>query len=379
MSRVAIITNIPSPYRVDLYDHLQKNYTDNEYHIIYTAAGEDNRSWSVDKEKLGNSTILDSTVIKVRGRLDDRYIHLPLKIIPALDRIAPDVVIAMEYNPAAIQALLWCRLHKKKFIHLTDGTLLSEQSIGRVQKFLRKFIITRSDACIASSTKAKEKLLFWGADERKIFISLLTMDIRQFTDDPKDGSAAGGRGGRSNTILYVGSFVKRKGLDLLFSALKKLNCDYELHIVGNGTEEDTLLLKKTAEDLGIDDKIKWCGFKTGRDLVEEYKKAGVFVLPTRVDCYGLVLLEALCAGTGIVSSKYADGAYDIVSEGETGYIVDPYNAEEMAGAIQRIVEDEALQRAFAAKNPEAADRFSFAAVSEGYEDAVRFVTETQDR
>ena len=92
----------------------------------------------------------------------------------------PDVVIAMEYNPAALQALWWCRRNGKKFIHLTDGTLFSERNIGKIQKVTRKIITKNCDAAIASSTRAKEKLLAWGVPEEKIFVSLLTVDVQAY-------------------------------------------------------------------------------------------------------------------------------------------------------------------------------------------------------
>lgn len=62
-----------------------------------------------------------------------------------LTRINPDVVIAWEYNPSALKALLWCKCHGRKFIHLTDGTLHSERNIGHVQKLMRHIIIRHAD------------------------------------------------------------------------------------------------------------------------------------------------------------------------------------------------------------------------------------------
>ena len=161
MSKIAIITNIPAPYRVDLFYYLQTHINEHSFHVIYTSAGEDNRAWTVQEEKMRNTRILDTRVVKLRGKLDTRYIHLPGNVGNVLNELAPDAVIASEYNPAAMQALLWAKTHRKKFIHWTDGTLHSERNIGTVQKLTRKIICANADACIASSTKAKEKLLAW--------------------------------------------------------------------------------------------------------------------------------------------------------------------------------------------------------------------------
>lgn len=175
-----MITNIPAPYRVDLFYYIQTMVKEHELYVIYTNEKEGNRLWNIAGDKLLNSYILHSKVIELEGIIDKRFVHLPASIGKKLHEIEPDVVIAMEYNPAALQALWWCKRNKKKFVHLTDGTLFSERNIGKIQKLARKIITKNCDAAIASSTRAKEKLLVWGVPEEKIFISLLTVDIQPY-------------------------------------------------------------------------------------------------------------------------------------------------------------------------------------------------------
>ena len=229
-NKVVIVTNIPAPYRVDLFYYMQTHFSEYEFHIIYTNKTEDNRQWFFDENKLLNSIILHSKVIKIKGKLDNRYIHLPVNVMSCLNRISPDIVIGFEYNVAAIQSLAWCKIHNKGFVHLTDGTLYSERNIGKMQMLARKIIIKNADAYIASSLKAKEKLIAWGAAEKEIFTSLLTVDISQYGNLKRE--VCPGR------ILYVGSMIKRKGLDLLIKALPYLCTEFNLHIVGNGTKDE---------------------------------------------------------------------------------------------------------------------------------------------
>ena len=79
MKRIVLITNIPSPYLVDLFDYMHRNLTEYEFHVIYTSRTEDNRLWNIDEEKMKNSHVLKSRVLKIRKKLDDRYIHLRRK------------------------------------------------------------------------------------------------------------------------------------------------------------------------------------------------------------------------------------------------------------------------------------------------------------
>lgn len=361
MSRISIVTNIPAPYRVEFFYYLQTHWTEDQVSVIYTSQSEDNRHWTVPEERILNSDFLGSRVVKIPTGMDVRYLHLPRSIGRILSSQRPDVVVASEYNPAALQSLLWCKRHGVKFVHWTDGTLYSERNIGTMQKLTRKIVCANADAGIASSTRAKEKLLAWGVPEERLFTSLLTVDVSRFRN--LELTQVPGR------LLYVGSMIPRKGLDLLMDSLRYVNQPFSLHIVGNGDSEQIQALKRQAQAAGFGDKLVFRGFLEGQALLEEYRQARAFVLPTREDCFGLVLLEAMCTGISVVSSKYADGAYDVLEGAANGFIADPFQPEEFAAAIARALEAPAEpQRA----KEQILERFSFEAVSRGFRDAVEF-------
>lgn len=364
MKKILFVTNIPSPYSADLFYYLQSSIKKYKFYVLYTHETEDNRKWTIDKEKLKNTIILKSRILKVKTKLDIRYIHIPGKVFNTISRVNPDMVIAWEYNIAAVQSMIWCKRHNKKFISVTEGTLLTESNLWLIQKITRKMILSTANAFLVSGIKAKEKLLSWGVKKEKIFTELLTVDVNNFV--------GGHREVKKNIILYVGSLVKRKGVDLLISALPLIENNYVLRIVGNGTEDEISTLKKIADSLNVSDKIEWCGFKEGKDLVKEYKEAAVFVLPTREDCFGLVLLEALASGVPIVASKYADGAYDIVLPGKNGLMVDPYKKEELAEAIDFVLGNPKIWPEWEQYSAEIVKKFSYPEVSKGIIDAIEF-------
>lgn len=328
-NRVVMLNNIPSPYCVDLFSFLADTYRDLEFHFIFTSRAEDNRNWKLEEGRLHNVTFLQSKVFKLKTAHDHRYIHFPANIKKELDRIDPAVVIAKEYNPSALQSLSWCKARKRKYIHVTEGTLYSERSLNFIQKASRKKIIRDADFCLGSGIKAKEKLLYWGAPEEKTDIALLTFNLAPFRNignDPKNGR-----------LLYVGSLVERKGLDLLLRALPYVPSVNILHIVGGGSEEEKTNLVQLAEELKINDRIVWKGYREGEALLTEYREAQALVLPAREDCFGLVMLEAMAAGLPVIASEYADGAYDIVQDGRNGLIADPYVAKAFGEAIETVL------------------------------------------
>lgn len=193
---------------------------------------------------------------------------------------------------------------KADSIHQLDGWNLEfRKNIGKVQRLSRSYIIKRAAAFVASSTASKQAQIAYGADEKKCFLSYLTVDIQKYLREKED------YGGRE--LLYVGSLIQRKGLDLLLPALAETSEDIHLTIVGEGQERQ--LLTEQAGKLGITDRIRFLGYVEGEPLRELYHNADVFILPTREDCFGLVILEAMCASLPVISSKYADGAFDLVA------------------------------------------------------------------
>lgn len=362
MKRAVFITNIPSPYRVDFFAYLQKNFPEYEFHIIFSGAGMENRKWSVELEGLEHTIFLKSRTIVIRKRFDDRYIFLPTGVEKSLHEINPDMVFAMEYNPTILRAVHWCKRHKVPFVSWTDGTLNSEKNIGKIQRLSRNYIIKRAAAFVASSTASKETQVAYGADPAKCFISYLTVDINKYLAK-KDSYGA-------RQMIYVGSLIQRKGLDLLMPALAKTSEDIRLIIVGEGQEK--LALEEQIAKLGLESRVEFKGFVEGEALRELYKSSDVFIIPTREDCFGLVILEAMCASLPVISSKYADGAKDLIEEGENGYIVDPEDADALAKVIERIFSEGKLT-GMGACSYKKAQEFSFAHVAEGAIAALKYV------
>ena len=360
MKHVAIITNIPAPYRVDFFDYLKKNDTDYQFTIIYSSKNEDNRKWDIEQEKMNTSVFLESKTIKIKKRYDTKYIHIPWGVADVLDRIAPDVVVGSEYNPTIIQALQYCRKKEIPFVSWTDGTLFSERNINFVQKFLRKYVIKHAASYIASSTKSKEAQIFYGAQEDKSHVSFLAVDIEKYIQEP------GGQG--NGKILCVGSLIERKGIDLLLKALAKVKRDYSLYLAGDGAEKASL--KELAEELKISDKVHFLGQLNRDELLKHYADSDLFILPTREDCFALVILEAMCSGLPIVCSKYADGAYDLIEEGKNGFIVDPYDETGFAESIEKVLGSKELRDDMKKNSNEILERFRFANIAKGYMEAI---------
>ncbi|MCR5215976.1 MAG: glycosyltransferase [Lachnospiraceae bacterium] len=360
--KIAIITNVPSPYRVDFFYYLQTHVKEHEFHVIYSSATQKSRSWHADEERIVNATMLKSWNIRMKRRYDTRDIFIPHGVEKALKEIGPDVVVAMEYNPTVLLACHYCRKHHIPYISWSDGTTYSERNCSKVQKFARRYIIPRACAFIGSSTRARENQIALGADPGKCFQSNLTVDIEKYQRKPATST--------KKRLISVGGLILRKGNDLLLEALAKTSSDMELLLVGEGIEKERL--EEQVTRLGLTDRVRFAGFLEGDALYRAYAESGAFVLATREDCYGLVILEAMCAHLPVIVSKYADGAVDLVEDGVTGRIVDPEDADGFARALEDVFANESQRATMGEKAYEKSFEFTFEKVSQGYLEAIAY-------
>lgn len=363
MKKVLIISNIPSPYRTALYTYLQKSQTQYRFQVLYTSRREADRAWTTQDELL-DTFFQDSRVVSVKGGeiggTATRFIHIPRGLGSMLNRLSPDVIIGSEYNLSAVEAFLWARRRHISYINLTDGTLRSETYIGTVQKLTRRLIISGADAFLASSTKAKEKLLHWGAKEEKIVVSFLTVPVGPYAElerKPEPGR-----------LLFVGRISHEKGLDLLIRALPQMKEACRLEVAGNDVDGEQAKVEALARELGMESRVEFLGYREGEALLTQYRSCTALAVPSRSDCFGLVMVEAACAGVPIGASVYADGAYDVLTPGENGLLADPEDPKAFAEML-----DTLLKTPMGGEKHRAAiaEKFSFQNAAKGYLEAVR--------
>lgn len=114
---------------------------------------------------------------------------------------------------------------------------------------------------------------------------------------------------RQPIVLYVGRVSKEKNLD----DLCKLQHFYNIQIVGDGPYRKKLQEKYPG--------VEFLGYKTGSDLAECYARADVFCFPSKVDTFGIVIIEAMSLGTPVAAYK-VPGPIDIIDQNITGYMSD---------------------------------------------------------
>jgi glycosyltransferase involved in cell wall biosynthesis len=169
-------------------------------------------------------------------------------------------------------------------------------------------------------------------------------------------------------VLVVARLEPQKGHTTLLRAAADLP-GMVFAFAGSGAEQTAL--EREAAALGITDRVLFLGHRT--DVPDLLAAADVFVLPSSNEGLPLALLEATAAGIPVVASDIG-GNRDIVTDGETGLLVPVGDADALAGAINRLVQDPALARRLGeAGTARFEERYTAAAMAQGVERIYREV------
>ncbi|MBQ6885874.1 MAG: glycosyltransferase family 4 protein [Clostridia bacterium] len=149
----------------------------------------------------------------------------------------------------------------------------------------------------------------------------------------------------SKTIVSVGNLIKVKGFDLAVDAAVKVfakHPDWCWHIYGAGSDFDEF--KQMVKDLSLDNNIKFMG--RTNDLTKAYSEASLYVLPSRSEGFGLVLIEAQAHHLPTIAFDVPFGPRNVITDGVNGFLIEPFDTNQMADSICRLIEDNNLRRTF---------------------------------
>jgi glycosyltransferase involved in cell wall biosynthesis len=140
-------------------------------------------------------------------------------------------------------------------------------------------------------------------------------------------------------VLALGRIVHKKGFDLLVEAFKRVAPRHEhLGLVIGGDGPARAALERAVAAAGLADRVVLPGALSRENIAWVMASAELFVMPSRIEPFGIVALEALRAGLPtIVSSR--GGASEIVRDAVDGLVVDPFDTAKLAAAIERLLTD----------------------------------------
>ncbi len=315
--RVLYITNLASPYRVDFFEELGKQCElDVAFEFEPKDALERNAEWFNHSHSYFNAFQLHQSHIGNKVICFD--------IINLLKRNRYDIVVVGIYSTlTSACAILYMWLHRIKFFISSDGGFIKHNE-SFWQKGIKHFLIGKASYFLASSDKTGQYLQYYGGKEKKYYKYTFTTykekDVPTEiikTDDKIKLRQKLGIGKSELVFLSVGQFIYRKGYDLLIQACKNLPDSCQVYIVGG---EPTSEYIKLVSDNDIRN-VHFLGFKTQEELIDYYKAADVFVLPTREDIWGLVIVEAYTFGLPVITTNNCLAGLELTNNGCNGFII----------------------------------------------------------
>lgn len=168
-------------------------------------------------------------------------------------------------------------------------------------------------------------------------------------------------------IVTAGRLAEAKNFPLLVAALRELRerLTFRAWILGQGDLEADL--RTRLRDAGLEDDVQLLGFQ--ENPWKFMAAADVFVLTSRYEGFGNVLIESMASGTPVVATA-SFGTRDIVQHEHTGLLVERHEPVAVADALERLLRDERLRARFAAAGRERAREFGLARVAARFAEAL---------
>jgi glycosyltransferase involved in cell wall biosynthesis len=196
----------------------------------------------------------------------------------------------------------------------------------------------RIDAFIAVSRYSAERFVQWsGVPRARGFVLPNCVDLDEFQPRRRDPILARRYGLQSATVLLTVARLETgepcKGVDEVIEVMPRLVRqfpDLRYLVVGDGSDRARLEAKARAHD--VSDYITFAGRIPETEKVAHYNLADVYVMPSRGEGFGIVLIEAAACGIPVVGSS-VDGSCDALLDGQLGALVDPAKPDELMAAI----------------------------------------------
>ena len=193
-----------------------------------------------------------------------------------------------------------------------------------------------STEIIAVSEAVKESLVKNGINSEKIRVIYNGIDLDRYSKDSSIDVREKFGIGSEFVYLFVGRLIEQKGVDILLNAFAKVPNGL-LFIVGDGKDKEKLI--SLAHALEVSSRVRFLGIR--EDIPDLLSMSNCFVLPSRYEGLGVVILEAMATGRAIIVSDFGP-AREIIENERNGLIVPIGDLTALTTAMIRVSLDPVL-------------------------------------
>lgn len=344
--KVAVITEIPTPYRSPVFDIL-RHHADVDFDFIYLSKHQRDRPWGDHAH--ANDVVLDSSQICIRGY---HTVYFTRGLEKLLKKKYDLFILGGYAQPAMWKILRHCWKHNIPYVMVTESHLHKRRSgLKNILKrcYLKK-VYGRSSANLVMGEKAKAYVRSYDANANAIFSFPNTIDVPKYSKLVQQAKTSAREEKErlgldaKTVVLFVGMLNRRKGVDLLleaFSHLHRLHASCALVMVGSGDLET--MLKERVKKEGLESCVRFSGFVPPQMLPMYYAMADVFVLPSLDEPFGAVVLEAMASGLPVLATDEVGATNDYMLDQKHGYVVRAGSTELLQESLEQLLSDAALR------------------------------------
>jgi glycosyltransferase involved in cell wall biosynthesis len=357
--RVALVTNIPTPYRLPVYERLAR-LPGCELDLVYCSRIEPDRAWCLGQESY-RTTYLRSRFLSIAGR----FVHVNVDVLTTLHAMQPDVVITTGFNPTHLLAFAYARWARVPHVAMTDGTLNSEKTLSSIHRWLRRIVYRRTAAFLGPSQGSMDLYASYGVPAERVFKSHLCADNDAFMAQPKPLAPA-------YDLLFCGRIVAVKNplfvLQVAQGLAERLSRVVSVAFVGSGDLEAQV--REAAAELAGQVQVTFLGFVQPTDLPAQYAKAKIFLFPTSWDPWGVVANEACAAGLPVLVTSEAGSVGDLLLD-QVNAMVLPLDVSAWVNGAHRLLTDRLLYERMSLAGSQRVAAYNFDAAAQGMRSAVQ--------
>jgi glycosyltransferase involved in cell wall biosynthesis len=273
------------------------------------------------------------------GQTYDTEVKLPSPtMLRALSRQKADVLITIEFTPAALFATLASSISRRTRLVLLIESDPAARGGSRnpLVRSIKRLAVRRADVIQTNNAKGRRYLEEdLGADPGKVIVA------PYLTSRPPGPPASIEAGTGPLKILFANSLTPRKGLRQLIAALAVIDPEVRsqiaLTVVGDGPERSEL--EPLAAELNLGDRLRFVGRRNYAELGAFYADAEVLAIPSLADYRSLAGFEGLGYGLVLLASRHDGASEETVEDGVNGHVIEPEDAPGLARRISELVAD----------------------------------------
>ena len=227
-------------------------------------------------------------------------------------------------------ALVYSIVNKIPVILWTGAGEQTTLSRSYVRVLLKRLFVSNIDTAVTYGSNATQYLIKLGMDPSKInqAVNVSNVDffkkaLAEYSDTEEMNSNL--KGLSKPILVFVGKLELLKGVNLLIEQLKLIPQDkYFCYFIGAGNLSQAIQNSIDKKEINA----QLLGYLTQAQIAKRLIESDVYILPSLNDPFSRTLSEALASGCFVLNSKYDDGSYDLIQEGENGHIFDPKDFDE---------------------------------------------------